>query len=88
MLVIFINVYKGRGCGDLAANIGPINENPSPIQFLINPLYYTNNLLTAQRNLYLNSLEHLVPPQLGGCEQSHVAGRTYSGRLEDFQRSL
>ena len=48
MLVIFINVYKGRGCGDLAANIGPTNENPSPIQFLI-------NLLTAQRNLYLDS---------------------------------
>ena len=54
MLVIFINVYKGRGCGDLAANIGPTNENPSPIQFLI-------NLLTAQRNLYLDSLKHLMP---------------------------
>ena len=26
--------------------------------------------------------------QLGGSEQSHVAGKTYSGRLEDFQRSL
>jgi len=33
-------------------------KNPSPIQFLINPLYYTNNLLTTQRNLYLESLEH------------------------------
>ena len=29
-------------------------KNPSPIQFLI-------NLLTAQRNLYLDSLEHLMP---------------------------
>ena len=56
-------------------------KNPSPIQFLI-------NLLIAQRNLYLDTLEHLMPPQLGGCEQSHVAGRTCSGRLEDFQRSL
>ena len=28
MLVIFINVYKGREYGDLAANIGPINEKP------------------------------------------------------------
>ena len=28
MLVIFINVYKGRGCGDLAANIGSISEKP------------------------------------------------------------
>ena len=41
-------------------------KNPSPIQFLI-------NLLIAQRNLYLDTLEHLMPPQLGGCEQSHVA---------------
>ena len=40
-------------------------KNPSPIQFLINPLYYTNNLLTTQRNLYLESLEHLVPLTLG-----------------------
>ena len=29
-------------------------KNPSPIQFLI-------KLLTAQRNLYLDSLEHLMP---------------------------
>ena len=25
---IFINVYKGRGCGDLAVNIGSTNEKP------------------------------------------------------------
>ena len=31
MLVIFINVYKGKEYGDLAANIGPTNENPSPL---------------------------------------------------------
>ena len=53
MIVIFINVYKCRGCGDLASNIGSTNENPSPIQFLI-------NLLTAQRNLYLDSLNTLA----------------------------
>ena len=28
MLVVFINVYNGRGYGDLAANIGPVNEKP------------------------------------------------------------
>ena len=28
MLVISISVYKGRGYGDLAANIGPTNEKP------------------------------------------------------------
>ena len=31
MLVIFINVYKGRGYRDLATNIGPTNEKPSPV---------------------------------------------------------
>ena len=25
---IFINVYKGRGCGDFAVNIGSMNEKP------------------------------------------------------------
>ena len=33
-------------------------KNPSPIQFLI-------NLLTAQRNLYLDSFEHLMPLTVG-----------------------
>ena len=47
----------GKGYGDLAANIGP-SEKPLPIQFLI-------NLLTAQRNLYLDSLEHLLPLTVG-----------------------
>ena len=28
MLVVFINVYKGSGYGDLAANIGLTNEKP------------------------------------------------------------
>ena len=49
----YINQYTardtvGKGYGNLAANIGPTSEKPSPIQFLI-------NLLTAQRNLYLDS---------------------------------
>ena len=46
---------------DLAANIGSTNENPSPIQFLISPLYYTNNFLTSQKNLSLEGLKHLMP---------------------------
>ena len=59
----YINQYTardtvGKGYGDLAANIGPKVKNPSPIQFLI-------NLLTAQRNLYLDSLEHLMPLTVG-----------------------
>ena len=59
----YINQYTardtaGKGYGDLAANIGPTVKNPSPIQFLI-------NLLTAQRTLYLDSLEHLMPLTVG-----------------------
>ena len=45
-------------------------KNPSPIQYLI-------NLLTAQRTLYLDSLEHLMPLTVGRSEQSHVAGKTF-----------
>ena len=62
---IFINVYKGRGCGDLAANIGSTNENPSPIQFLISPLYSTNSFITSLKNLFLEGLKHLVPLMVG-----------------------
>ena len=29
MLVIYL--YKGKGYGNVVANIGPINENPSPV---------------------------------------------------------
>ena len=59
----YINQYTprdtvGKGYGNLAANIGQQVKNPSPIQFLI-------NLLTAQRNLYSDSLEHLVPFTVG-----------------------
>ena len=48
----------GKGYGDLAANIGPQVKIPSPIQFLM-------NLLTAQKNLCLDSLEHLLPITVG-----------------------
>ena len=40
-----------------------------------------------QKNLPLVSLKHLVPLRLGGCKQSHVAGRTYTGGLDNLQRS-
>ena len=55
----YINQYTardtaGEGYGNLAANIAQQMKNLSPIQFLI-------NLLTAQKNLYSDSLEHLMP---------------------------
>ena len=44
---------------ELAVIIGTTNEekNPSPIYFLINLLYYTNDLLTSQKSLYLESFK-------------------------------
>ena len=56
-------------------------KNPSPIQFLI-------NLLTTQRNLCLDSLEHLLPLSWEALNNHMLPENTYSGRLEDFQRSL
>ena len=41
---------------------------------------------TPQKNLPLVSLKHLVPLRLGGCKQSHVAGGTYTGGLDNLQR--
>ena len=49
--------YKGREYGDLAANIGSTNEKPFTNIFLINPLYYTNNFITSQKSLYLESFK-------------------------------
>ena len=40
-------------------------KNPSPIQFLISPLYYTNSFLTSLKNLFLEGLKHLVPLTVG-----------------------
>ena len=59
----YINQYTprdtvGKGYGNLAANVGPKSEKPFTNQFLI-------NLLTAQRHLYLDSLEHLMPLTVG-----------------------
>ena len=56
---------RGKGYGDVAANFGSTNENPSPIQFLISPLYYTNNFLTSQKDLFLEGLKHLMPLTVG-----------------------
>ena len=44
-------------------------------------------LTISQKNLPLVSLKHLMPLRLGGCKQSHVAGGTYTGGLDNLQRS-
>ena len=59
----YVNQYTardtaGKGYGNLAANIGPTSEKP-----FINTI--SNQSLTAQRNLYLDSLELLMPLMVG-----------------------
>src|SRR5574337_267480 len=82
----YINQYTardtaGKGYGDLAANIGPTSENP-----------FTNTISNQSFNCSKESVFRQFrtshASQFGGSEQSHVAGKTYSGRLEDFQGSL
>ena len=60
---------------ELAAIIGTTNDNQPTI------------LTISPKNLSLVSLKHLMPLSLGGCKQSHVARRTYTGGLDDLQRS-
>ena len=68
---------------ELAANIGTTNEKPFTNIIPNQPIILT----ISQKNLPLVSLKHLVPLRLGGCKQSHAAGRTYTGGLDNLQRS-
>ena len=68
---------------ELAAIIGTTNEKP-----FTNIIPNQPTILTiSQKNLPLVSLKHLVPLRLGGCKQSHVAGRTYTSGLDNLQKS-
>ena len=68
---------------ELAVIIGTTNEKP-----FTNIIPNQPTILTiSQKNLPLVSLKYLVPLRLGGCKQSHVAGRTYTGGLDNLQRS-
>ena len=69
----YINQYTakdtvGKGYGDLAANIGPISEKP-----------FTNTISNQSFNYSKESVfrQFKTSPasQLGGSEQSHVAGK-------------
>ena len=68
---------------ELATTIGTTNEKPFTDIIPNQPTLLT----ISQKNLPLVSLKHLVPLRLGGYKQSHVAGRTYTGRLDNLQRS-
>ena len=76
-------MYKGRGCGDLAANIGTTNEKP-----------FTNTISNQSFNCSKESVFRQFKTshashRLGGSEQSHVAGRTMrNARLEEAQARI
>ena len=68
---------------ELAAIIGITNEKP-----FTNIIPNQPTILTiSQKNLPLVNLKHLVPLRLGAYKQSHVAERTYTGGLDNLQRS-
>ena len=69
---------------ELAAIIGTTSEKPFTSIIPSQPIILT----ISQKNLPSVSLKHLVPLRLGGCKQSHVARRTYTGGLDNLlQRS-
>ena len=68
---------------ELAVIIGTTNEKPFTNIIPNQPTILT----TSQKNLPLVSLKYFMPLRFGGCKQSHVAGRTYTGGLDNLQRS-
>ena len=70
---------------ELAAIIDTTNEKPFTNIIPNQPTILI--VSNPQKNLPLVSLKHLVPLRLGCCKQSHVAGRTYTGGLDNLQRS-
>ena len=71
---------------ELAAIIDTTNEEPFtniiPNQSII--LIISNS---PKEFAFSKSKTYLMPLRLGGCKQSHVAGRTYTGGLDKLQRS-
>ena len=70
---------------ELAAIIDTTNEKPFTNIIPNQPTILI--IFNSPKNLPLVSLNHLVPVRLGGCKQSHVARRTYTGGLDNLQRS-
>ena len=70
---------------ELAAIIGTTNEKPFTNIIPNQPTILI--ISNSPKEFAFSSLKHLVPLRLGGCKQSHVAGRTYTGGLDNFQRS-
>ena len=55
-------MYKGRGYGDLATNIGSTNEKPFTNTISNQPtILILMVFLISLKNLFLEGLKHLVP---------------------------
>ena len=67
---------------ELAAIIDTTNEKPFNNIIPNQPTVLI--ISNSPKNLPLVSLKHL---RLGGCKQLHVAGGTYTGGLDNLQRS-
>ena len=70
---------------ELAAIIGATNEKP-----FINIIPNQTTILiisNSSKEFAFSKSKTSVPLRLGGCKQSHVAGRTYTGGLDNLQRS-
>ena len=69
---------------ELAAIIGTTNEKTFTNIISNQP---TILIISNFPKEFALSLKHLVPLRLGGCKQSHVVRRTYTGGLDNLQRS-
>ena len=78
----YINQYTAKdtvvkGYGDLAANIGPTSEKP-----------FTNTISNQSFNYSKESVFRQFRTSPEALNNHMLPEKTYSGRLEDFQRSL
>ena len=70
---------------ELAAIIGTTNEKPFTNVISNQPTILI--ISNSPKEFAFSNLKHLVPLRLRGCKQSHVAGQTYTGGLDNLQRS-
>ena len=71
---------------ELATIIDTTNEK-KPFTNIIPNQHTILIISNSPKDLPLVSLKHLMPLRLGGYKQSHVAGQTYTGGLDNLQRS-
>ena len=70
---------------ELVAIIGTTNEKPFTNIIPNQPTILI--ISNSPKEFAFSKSKTSVPLRLGGCKQSHVAGRTYTGELDNLQRS-